>query len=184
MKSFFYTSLLFSLLSAPLLPLTVSAAAPTTASGLYKVYYKDTEITQLIEFYSKISGQKFVVDAGVRGKISIFAQTPVSTEEVFNLLSSSLALNGYAINKQGDTMVVRSARNAQRDLLEVSTEPPTLKPERMYTYIYTPKYVTTEMINRELRIFSSKDGEMSVTPRQLIHRVIATLKEIDIPTGK
>jgi type II secretory pathway component GspD/PulD (secretin) len=192
MKSFLYTSLLFSLLSAPMIPLTVNAAAPATAIGLHKVYYKDAEVTQIIEYYSKISGQKFVVDAGVRGKVSIFNQTPVSTEEFFNHLSSALALNGYAINRQGDTMIVRSARNAQRDLLEVSSETPALKPERMYTFIYTPKNITTEMINRELRIFSSKDGEMSVTPRQLIitdwvsnlHRVIAILKEIDVTDGR
>ena len=36
------------------------------------MYFKEEEILKIIEIYSKASGQKFVVDPGVRGKVSIF----------------------------------------------------------------------------------------------------------------
>jgi type II secretory pathway component GspD/PulD (secretin) len=159
------------------------------AADKIKMYYNNEEISKIIEMYSKASGQKFVVDAGVRGKISIFQQEPVTLEEGFNQLSSALALNGFAISKQGDTLIVMSARNIQRSLIEVSTERPSLKPERMYSWIYNVKNIPADAINRDLRILISKDGEMSVlaNTNQLIitdwvsnlNRVAETMKEVD-----
>ncbi len=161
------------------------------AADNMKMYFNSEEITKIIELYSKASGQKFVVDPSVRGKVSIFLQESVSIEEAFNQLSSALALNGYAISKQGDTMVVKSARNIQRDLIEVSTEKPALKPERMYTWIYTAKNIPATNIISDLRILPSKDGELSLNANsnQIIfcdwtsnlQRVGEILKEIDKP---
>lgn len=139
-------------------------ALPSLAGpdGKMKMYFNNEEIVKIIEKYSKASGQKFVVDPGVRGRVSIFIQEEVTLEEAFNQLSSALAINGFAISKQGDTMVVKAGRNVQRDLIEVSTNKPTLKPERMYTWIYTFKNISAESVNRDLRILPSKDGEMNV----------------------
>lgn len=176
------------LLSVILISFSVSFAQ---AEDRIKMYYNNEELTKVIEVYSKASGQKFVVDPSVRGKISIFLQQPISIEEAFNQLSSALAVNGFAISKQGDTMVIKAARNIQRDLIEVSTEKPSLKPERMYTWIYTVKNLSVERINRDLRILVSRDGEMSVYPstNQLIicdwtsnlNRVAELIKELDKP---
>lgn len=169
--------------------LAVFTMSLAQAENKIKMYYNNEELTKVIESYSKASGQKFVVDPSVRGKISIFLQEHVSIEEAFNQLSSALAVNGYAISKQGDTMVIKSARNIQRDLIEVSTERPSLKPERMYTWIYNVKNLPADNINRELRILTSKDGEMSVfaNTNQIVftdwvsslNRVAELMKEID-----
>lgn len=154
-----------------------------------KMYFNNEELTKIIEIYSKASGQKFILDPSVRGKVSIFNQEPVTQEEFFNQLSSALAINGYAISKQGDTMIIKSARNIQRDLIEVSKELPSLKPERMYTWIYTAKSIPVTDINRDLRILPSKDGELQVlaATNQMImtdwvsniHRVAELMKNID-----
>lgn len=153
--------------------------------------FNNEEIAKMVESYSKATKQKFVIDPSVRGKATITAADDVPAEEAFNLLSTALAVNGYAISKQGDTMVIRNARNIQRDLIETSTELPTLKPERMATWVVHLKNVPVELVNREIRIFPSKDGEMSIfqSRNQLIisdytsnlHRIAAILKEIDIP---
>ena len=123
--------------------------------------YVNEELVTVISNYSKASGQKFIIDPSVRGKITILLPEPVSIEEAFNHLSSSLAVNGYAISKQGDTMVIKSARNIQRDLIEVSSERPNITPQRMYTWIYKPKYLSVEKLTRELRTLTSKDGELT-----------------------
>lgn len=154
-----------------------------------KMNFTNEDILKIIEAYSKVSGQKFVVDPAVRGKISIFIQEPVDLEEAFNQLSSALAINGFGISKQGDTMIVKAGRNIQRDWLEVSTQLPTPKPERMYSWIYTLRNISAETVNREMRILPSKDGEMNVytSGNQLIitdwtsnlNRIAMILKEID-----
>lgn len=156
-----------------------------------KMYFNNEELGKVIEMYSKASGQKFVVDPGVRGKVSIFLQEPVTVEEAFNQLSSALAVNGFAISTQGDTMVIKSARNIQRDLITVSPERPSIKPERMYTWVYKAKNVPAIVLNQDLRILPSKDGEMNVFERNNqiiitdwvsnINRVADILKELDVP---
>ncbi|QDK44829.1 general secretion pathway protein GspD [Bdellovibrio sp. ZAP7] len=171
-----------------LLSLSVVAAS---ASDKIKFNFLDTEVSKMIEAYSKSTGQKFVVDPSVRGKASIFVQEPITTEEAFNQLSSALAVNGFAISKQGDTMIVKSARNIQRDLIEVSTEVPALKPERMATWIYTFKNIAAAEVNRSVRIMPSRDGEMNTFDKnnQIIftdwtsnlNRMAAILKELDKP---
>lgn len=159
------------------------------AQAKMKMNFTNLEITKIIEDYSKASGQKFIVDPGVRGRISIFVQEAVTLEEAFNHLSSALAVNGFAMSKQGDTIVVKAARNIQRDLIEVSTVRPTLKPERMYSWVYTVKNFTAEQISKDFRIITSKDGEMnlSTNTNQLIitdwtsnlNRIADLFEEID-----
>lgn len=173
-----------------ILTTTLVSFSTVHAADKIKMNFKNEELTKVIEQYSKASGQKFIVDATVRGNISIFNPGEVTQEEAFNQLSTALAVNGYAISKQGDTMVVRSARNVQRDLIEVGTEVPALKPERMYSWIYSPKNLSVEDISRDLRLLTSKDGELSPSSRtnqivitdwvSNIHRVAATLSKIDI----
>lgn len=169
----------------------ILAASFANAAENIKMYFNNEELTKIIEIYSKASGQKFVIDPGVRGKISMYIQEPVSTEEAFNQLSTALAINGFAISKQGDTMVVKAARNIQRDLIEVSTELPALRPERMSTWIYTFKNISAEQVMRDMRILSSRDGEMNVfsASNQIyftdwtsnLNRIAALMKEIDKP---
>ncbi|MBL7546156.1 MAG: general secretion pathway protein GspD [Bdellovibrionaceae bacterium] len=169
--------------------LTIASFAFAKPTDTMKMNFINEEILKIIESYSKTSGQKFVVDPGVRGKISIFIQEPVSLDEAFNQLSSALAINGYGISKQGDTMIVKSGRNIQRDLIEVSTQMPIAKPERMYSWIYTFKNISAESVMRDMRILPSKDGEMNVYAggNQIIitdwtsnlNRIAAILKEID-----
>ena len=165
------------------------ASSLAQAEDKLKMSFNNEEITKIIEVYAKASGQKFVVDPAVRGKVSIFLPDNVSLEEAYNQLSSALAINGFGVSKQGDTLIVKSARNIQRDLIEVSTTKPTVVPERMYTWIYTAQNISASDINRDLRILTSKDGELSVheSTNQLIVtdwtsniiRISEILKEID-----
>lgn len=171
--------------------LSLGSFAFAAPASTMKLNVKNEELLTVIETYAKASGQKFVIDPSVRGKISILNQEPVSVEEAFNQLSSALAINGFAVSKQGDVMVIRSARNIQRDLVEVTTELPALKPERMVTWIATIKNLPVTDVNRDLRIFPSKDGEMNVnvSGNQIIftdyvsnlHRISEILKQIDKP---
>lgn len=159
------------------------------AEDTLKMYYKNEEILKVIEVYSKASGQKFIIDPSVRGKISIFQQEEISLSEAFNQLSTALAVNGFAISKQGDTMVIASARNIQRSLLEVTTQVPSLKPERMVTWIVTLKNATASELHSNVRTLSSRDGEINTYQRlnQLyitdwasnLNRIAALVAELD-----
>lgn len=173
------------------LPILAGAEMAVSVNAL-PFNFVNEELGKIIETYSKASGAKFIIDPGVRGKASILNSQPVSLDEAYGDLSAALALNGFAISKRDNTLVIMSARNAQRSLVDVVTEVPALRPERMVTWIVTLKNTSADNINRDLRILTSRDGEMSVNSakNQLIitdwtsnlHRVAETLKLVDIPT--
>lgn len=176
---------LIVLLSALVSPLAFAA------SDLVDFNFRNAELTDVLKDYAKISGQKFVVDPNAKAKITIINPQPVTREEAFNLLSSAMAANGNAIAKHGETMYVSAARNVERNLVEVTSELPTLKPERLVTWIVNLKYVKADDVNKQLRILTSANGELvPFTDRnQLIitdftsnlHRVSQILSKIDIP---
>lgn len=161
------------------------------AAQSMKFNYKNEEITKIVEDYAKATKQVFVFEGGVRGKATILTEGSIPVSEAYNLMSSALAVNGYGITKQGETFVIMSARNIQRNLVEVTTEVPALKPERMVTYIYSAKNIPVTVLNSNLRILSSKDGEMTIegkTNRMIftdwssnIQRIATILKEVDKP---
>jgi general secretion pathway protein D len=176
-----------------LLTSTLSAMASSTTMSFN---YKDADLSKVIEDYSKASGQKFIVDANLKGKITIMNPTEITTTEAFNQLSSALAVNGCGISDQEGVMVVEHARTVQRDLIETGEELPPLRPEKMFTWVINLKNATADDVNKELRILTSRDGELVALQRtnQLIvtdwvsnlYRVAKIIKAVDIsmPTGK
>jgi type II secretory pathway component GspD/PulD (secretin) len=156
--------------------------------------YKDTDVNKVIADYAKASGQRFLVDPSTKGKISILNQTPVTLNEAYNQLSSALAVNGLAISVQGDMRVVSPARSVQRGLIEVTTQMPELKPERMVTWAISLKHISADDINKQLRILSSKDGELvpfSATNQIIVtdwtsnlHRIAKIIETVDQPSAK
>lgn len=159
-----------------------------------KMSFKDAELSKVIETYSKAYNQKFMISPEVRGRITIYSNEPLSKEEAFNQLSAALALNGFGISKRDDTMVVRAVRNTQKDLIEVGTERPSLKPERMYTWVYTLKNISPKTAMEDLRFMASKDGEMSMRSdaKQIIftdwtsnlNRIAELMNQLDKKTTK
>lgn len=154
--------------------------------------YKDAELTKIIEDYSKANGANFIVDSTVRGRVTILNPEAVSQECAYNDLSTALAVNGFAIVHQKDANVVRNARSVQRDLIEVSSEVPTIDPVRMYTWVYTPHYVAAMDVMKDIRILTSSYGEMtSSSTNQIIitdwttniNRVSEVLKQVDKPVS-
>lgn len=170
--------------------LASNAFAAGEKSGTLKFSYQNTEIVKVIDDYAKASGQRFVIDPAVRGKITIINPTPIAMDEAFNQLSTALATNSMGIVTQDNVMMVKPARNIQRDSIPVVTELPPMRPERMVTYVIQLKYTSADEINKQLRILTSRDGELvpyvptnsilvsDWTPN--LHRIAAILKHLDV----
>ncbi|MBC7741466.1 MAG: general secretion pathway protein GspD [Bdellovibrionaceae bacterium] len=178
MKNLFMFAICFSALIA-------------SAGEMMKMNYVNEELPKIIEDYSKSTGQKFIIDSTVRGKITILNQKPVSQDEAFNQISEALALNGFAFVTQNDVMVVRNARSAQRDNIPVVTELPPLRPQRMVTMIFSLKHISALAVQQQLRLLTSSYGEMSPVEKsnQIVisdwsgnlNRVAEVIKQVDQP---
>lgn len=124
--------------------------------------YVSKDLGELIEVYSKASGQKFIIDSTVRGKVSILNNEEVTLTDAFNQLTSALAINGFTYVKTGDVMTVRNARAAQRDGIEVFTNTlPNAQPTRMVMWIVDLKHINAASVQGNIgRLINSSYGEM------------------------
>lgn len=178
-------------LALALCPYSAHAQTPVNNTTKISFSFADGEITSMIATYAKASGKKFLIDPGVRGKATMHLPGEVTLDEAYNLLVDALALNGFTVIESQDFTIVRSARNAQRDLIPVYTTLPPAKPNRMVTMIFTLKHARAEDVNRNLRVLPSKDGEL--TPNEAtnqlivsdyasnIHRIGEIIEKIDTP---
>jgi type II secretory pathway component GspD/PulD (secretin) len=152
--------------------------------------YLNEDITKIIENYSKTTKTRMVIDSTVRGNITLLNPSELTYDEALNQLAEALAINGFSMNKRDDYYIIRNARSAQRDALEVSTSLPSLKPQRMASWIVTLKNTPAAELNANIgRVMSSSYGEMTYNRKsnQLIisdftsslHRVNSMLLEFD-----
>lgn len=174
-----------------LLTLMHLAAAQAENGPTLNFNYRDADLVKVIEDYAKASGQKFIIDPGAKGKITIVNQAPVTLREAFEQMSSAMMLNSVGISKQDQLMIVSPSRNIQRNLIEVGSELPPIRPDRMFTWVVALKYVSADEINKQLRILTSKDGELVpyTHSNKLVlsdwvsnlHRIAKILRELDVP---
>lgn len=153
-------------------------------------HFVNEDISKVLEVYTAISSQKMIIDSTVRGRITILNPVEIGVDEAFNQLSEALAVNGFGIVRNGDIMTVKNARSVQRDNIETSSALPNAKPQRMATWVVTLKNTSAEDLAKDLRLFTSSYGEMSLVRRtnQLVitdwtsnlQRVAVMIKEVDI----
>ncbi|MFN7729435.1 MAG: type II secretion system secretin GspD [Bdellovibrio sp.] len=126
--------------------------------------YPNADITDVVKAISELTGKNFIIDPGVRGKITIIAPSKITVAEAYKAFLSALAINGYAVVPSGSFLKIRSARNAQRDGIDTYSGSYYPNSDQMITRIINLKHINAEAVNRDLRILTSKDGEMSIYP--------------------
>jgi general secretion pathway protein D len=153
--------------------------------------FPNGEITDVIKTISELTGKNFIIDPGVRGKITIIAPSKITVAEAYKAFLSSLSINGYTIVPSGNFLKIKSARDAQRDSIETYSGQYFPNSDQMITRIIHLKHISAEQVNKDLRILPSKYGEMSVyAPTNSIilsdygsniERVMRIINQLDIP---
>lgn len=153
--------------------------------------FPNVEITDLIKAIGELTGKNFIIDPGVRGKITISAPSKITVAEAYKAFLSALAINGFTVVPSGSFLKVKSARNAQRDNIETFSGAYYPNSDQMITRIIHLKHISAAQVNRDLRILPSKDGEMNIyEPTNSIiisdygsniDRVMKIISQLDVP---
>lgn len=153
--------------------------------------FPNADIQDIVKAISELTGKNFITDSNLRGKVTIIAPSKITVAEAYKAFLSALAINGFAIVPQGKFLKIRSARNAQRDSIETYSGTYYPNSDQMITRIIHLKHISSEAVNRDLRILTSKDGEMSVYPPtnsiilsdygSNIDRVMKIINQLDVP---
>lgn len=154
--------------------------------------FVDVEITTIIKFISEITGNNFVFDERIKGKITIIAPTKLSINESFRLFTSILTLKGYTIIAAGPKTYKVIPSSLAKQAGHISEDDKGPINEGYITKILPTEHIKASETLQFLRPVVSKDGHISAFgPRNLllivdsainIEKIIAILKLIDKPT--
>ncbi|MBI4209397.1 MAG: type II secretion system secretin GspD [Deltaproteobacteria bacterium] len=115
--------------------------APLPKDAKISIDFKDIEIRDLVRTISELTGQNFLVDDKVRGKITIISPTPVTPEEAYEVFLSVLAVNDLTVVKVGKINKIIPAREAKETPIETIVNAKTsIKPQDKYVTRLIPLY--------------------------------------------
>ena len=85
-----------TLATAQTIPAAAGANEARSGERQHIINLKDVDIAILLDDISTITGYTFVVHPSVRGKVTVVSQTPLTTDEVFQVFLSTLRVQGFA----------------------------------------------------------------------------------------
>jgi general secretion pathway protein D len=126
--------------------------------------FPNVDINDVIKAISELTGKNFIIDPGVRGKITIIAPSKITVAEAYRAFLSALAINGFTIVPSGNFLKVKLARNAQRDSIETYSGTYYPNTDQLITRIINLKHIQADQVTRELTMLTSNNGEMRAYP--------------------
>ncbi|SFF40250.1 general secretion pathway protein D [Fontimonas thermophila] len=76
---------------------------------------KDADISTLIATVSEVTGKNFIVDARVKGKVTVISSSPMDAAGLYETFLAVLAVNGFAAVPAGDTIKIIPEANARQE---------------------------------------------------------------------
>lgn len=75
--------------------------AQAEAERTVSMDFVDTDIQMVIKFISQLTGTNFIVDRKVKGKVTVYSPSRITTSEAYEVFKSVLEVHGYTVVPQG-----------------------------------------------------------------------------------
>lgn len=182
-------------LSASLIA-TPAIAQNANSEGMVTLDFADVELSAVIETIAKMTGQNFIYDDRVRGRVTIVSPTPMPVDQAYAVFESVLQVKGFTtVTTPGGAIKVVPVREAKESSVETvrsSSRPPNR--DRFVTRLIPLNYIDADSIVNTLKPLVSKDASMAAygptntviltESASNIRRLIAILESIDVETYK
>ena len=151
--------------------------------------FRDVEIANVIEAVAKVTGQNFIIDPRVRGKVTLIAPQAMSSDALYQTLLAILNVHGFVAIPSGEVIKVVPV-NLARDQLPYAG--PQDRGEAWVTEVVTVNHVEAAKLVAILRPLVAREGHLVAladSNRLIVtdtvdglNRIKAILKQIDINT--
>lgn len=120
------------------------------------------DIESVVKAIGHYTGTTFIIDPRVKGQINLVSEKPLTKDQAFKLLASSLRLQGYAIvTADGYTKVVPEA---DAKLQAGPTQGESVRGDQIATQIYRLNYESANNIVTVLRPLISPNNTINANP--------------------
>lgn len=153
------------------------------AQETFLLNYQDVDITKVTQDISKFSKKTLILDPRVKGRISIFSDSILSAEQVWNVYLSTIQVHGFAALTEGGVVRIVPENEATRDLNE------SISQSSIETKIFTLKNRSAGEILSQIKPITGRQSHLSSIPsinsillvdkKSNIERIGKLLSEID-----
>ena len=153
------------------------------AQDTFLLNYQDVDITKVTQDISKFSKKTLILDPRVKGRISIFSDSILSAEQVWNVYLSTIQVHGFAALVEGGVVRIVPENEATRDLNE------SISQSSIETKIFTLKNRSAGEILSQIKPITGRQSHLSSIPsinsillvdkKSNIERIGKLLSEID-----
>ena len=168
-----------SIIFIPFILLSVQSQAQET----FLLNYQDVDIAKVTQDISKFSKKTLILDPRVKGRISIFSDSILSAEQVWDVYLRTIQVHGFAALSDGGVVRIVPENEATRDSNE------SLSQSSIETKIFTLKNRAAGEILSQIKPITGRQSHLSSIPsinsillvdkKSNIERIGQLLKKID-----
>jgi general secretion pathway protein D len=139
-----------------------SPAHAAGGKGGVVLNFNEVDISTMVKFISDLTGKNFILDDRVKGKISVYSPSKLSTEEAYNVFTSVLELKGFTVVQSGRVAKIvpsSAAKQSGFKLLPSGEQAPVN--ENYIAQVTKLEYITAQEAVAFLQPMVSKDGHLS-----------------------
>lgn len=152
----FYAVLLMLIIAGGAMFLSAPLGYAEKTNKGWTLTLKDVDIRAFLEQVASITGENFVVDPEIKGRVSVIATTPMSTRAVNELFLTVLRVNGLAAVPSGSVTRIVPQANAKLGMSGSSLT--TNGGQRVVTRVLPVKNLTTDEAVKLLKPLVSQTG--------------------------
>ena len=165
---------------------------PRVKQGYVTMNFKDVDLQVLIKFISELTGKNFVVDPGVKGKVTILSPGKITVDEAYKVFLSVLEVHDYTTVPAGKVTKIVPVVKARSKGVETLREKMILSPEdKIVTQLVPLDYAESDVLSKLLRPLIEKTGVLIayeqtntliiIVVMSNISRLLHIIQELDVP---
>ncbi len=139
-----WTAFLFLCL-APVLALAQTLPQPTK-EGRVTLDFKEVELADLIQTISELTGENFLYDEKVKGKVTIVSPESMTLDEAYMLFHTVLNVKGYTVVPSGEVNKIVPLKNAKESNLPTVFNGRGKMSEQVITRVFRLKYLDASIV--------------------------------------
>ena len=191
LRSFFYYRLKQSaqLFIAFLLLISNPGKAQTEDTELITINMRNAEISAVIQWVAEQTKKQIVIDPRVKGKVTVLANEPMTTEQAYNVFLAMLNVYGYSATESNGVLRIFPGSFAKTSPKEMVQSYSNLKGGEQVMYVYQVSNVSATRLVQLLQPLIPTTGYINAYPANNtllmageadgIKRLIDMVKKID-----
>jgi general secretion pathway protein D len=175
----------------PVAVLKESALEQDNSEPAVTIDFDQVDIPIFIKFISELTGKNFVIEKGVRGKVTIISPNKISVDEAYKVFESVLEVHGFTTIPSGNIIKIVPAASARTKSVETRLRREALDSEdKVVTQLIPLRYAEPDELKKLFAPFISKSSVMVSYPptrtlivtdvQSNIRRLLSIARAIDV----